>query len=198
MRLNGVGARRRTRYKVTTKVDAQLPVAPNLLARDFTADRPNVKWLADITYLDTYEGWLYLAAVMDVYSRRIVGWSMHTRLKTALVEDALRMALGQRAHDDKLLHHSDRGSQYTSDDYQTLLAQAQITPSMSGTGNCYDNAMMESFFATLKTECADHRFASRAEARQAIFEFIEVWYNRHRRHSALNYLTPAEFEALSC
>jgi transposase InsO family protein len=198
MRLNGVVARRRTRYKVTTKVDAQLPVAPNLLARDFTADRPNVKWLADITYLDTYEGWLYLAAVMDVYSRRIVGWSMHTRLKTALVEDALRMALGQRAHDDKLLHHSDRGSQYTSDDYQTLLAQAQITPSMSGTGNCYDNAMMESFFATLKTECADHRFASRAEARQAIFEFIEVWYNRHRRHSALNYLTPAEFEALSC
>jgi len=196
MRLNGVVVRRRKRYKVTTKVDSRLPAAPNVLARDFTADRPNVKWLADITYIDTREGWLYLAAVLDVYSRRIVGWSMHTRLKTELVEDALRMALGQRDHDDDLLHHSDRGSQYTSSDYQTLLSQAQITPSMSGTGNCYDNAMMESFFATLKTECADYRFATRAEARQAIFEFIEVWYNRQRRHSALNYLTPAEFEAL--
>ena len=133
MRLNGVVARRRKRYKLTTKVDSRLPVAPNLLARDFTADRPNVKWLADITYIDTREGWLYLAAVMDVYSRRIVGWSMQTRLKTELVEDALRMALEQREHDDDLLHHSDRGSQYTSDDYQTLLTQAQITPSMSGT-----------------------------------------------------------------
>jgi hypothetical protein len=146
-----------------------------VLNREFTAERPNAKWLADITYLDTYEGWLYLAAVLDVYSRRIVGWSMHTRLTTDLVEDALRMALGQRPHADDLLHHSDRGSQYTSGNYQTLLAQAQITPSMSGTGNCYDNAMMESFFATLKTECADHRFATRAEARRAIFEFIEVW-----------------------
>jgi len=198
MRLNGVMARRRKRCKVTTKVDARLPVAPNLLARDFTADRPNTKWLADITYIDTYEGWLYLATVLDIYSRRIVGWSMHTRMTTDLVEDALRMALGQRDHDDELLHHSDRGSQYTSGDYQTLLAQAQITPSMSGTGNCYDNAMMESFFATLKTECADYRFVTRADARQAIFEFIEVWYNRQRRHSALNYLTPAEFEALPC
>lgn len=196
MRLNEVVARRRKRYKVTTKVDTRSPVAPNVLARDFTAKRPNAKWLADITYIDTYEGWLYLAAVMDVYSRRIVGWSMHSRMKTELVEAALHMALGQRDHDEDLLHHSDRGSQYTSDDYQTLLTQAQITPSMSGTGNCYDNAMMESFFATLKTECADSRFATRAEARQAIFEFIEVWYNRQRRHSALNYLTPAEFEAL--
>jgi putative transposase len=149
MRLNGVVARRRKRYKVTTKVDARLPVGPNLLARDFTADRPNVKWLADITYIDTYEGWSYLAAVMDVYSRRIVGWSMHTRMATDLVEDALRMALGQREHDDALLHHSDRGSQYTSGHYQTLLAQAQITSSMSGIGNCYDNAMMGSLFATL-------------------------------------------------
>ena len=123
---------------------------------------------------------------------------MHTRMTTDRVENARRMALGQRPHADDLLHHSDRGSQYTSGDYQTLLAQAPITPSMSGTGNCYDNAMMESFFATLKTECADHRFATRAEARRAIFEFIEVWYNRQRRHSALNYLTPAEFEAVSC
>jgi putative transposase len=196
MRLNGVVARRRKRYKVTTQVDRRLPVAPNLLARDFTADRPNAKWLADITYIDTYEGWLYPAAVLDVYSRRIVGWSMHTLLKTALVEDALHMALGQRVHDDDLLHHSDRGSQYTSGDYRALLAKTHITASMSGTGNCYDNAMMESFFATLKTECADYRFATRAEARHAIFEFIEVWYNRRRRHSALNYLTPAEFEAL--
>jgi putative transposase len=123
---------------------------------------------------------------------------MHTRLTTDLVEDALRMVLGQRPRAGDLLHHSDRGSQYTSGDYQTLLAQAQITPSMSGTGNYYDHAMMESFFATLKTACADHRFATRAEARRAIFEFIEVWPNRQRRHSALNYLTPAEFEALPC
>ena len=198
MQLNGVVARRRNRYKVTTEVDARSPVAPNVLNREFTAERPNTKWLADITYLDTYEGWLYLAAVLDVYSRRIVGWSMHTRMTTNLVENALRMALGQRPHAGDLLHHSDRGSQYTSGDYQWLLTQAQITPSMSGTGNCYDNAMMESFFATLKTECADHRFATRAEARRTIFEFIEVWYNRQRRHSALNYLTPVEFEALPC
>jgi len=131
---------------------------------------------------------------MDVYSRRIVGWSMQTHMTTDLVEDALRLALGQRDPDEALLHHSDRGSQYTSGHYQTLLTRAQITPSMSSTGNCYDNAMMESFFATLKTECADHRFAARAEARQAIFEFIEVWYNRQRRHSALGYLSPATFE----
>lgn len=198
MRLNGVVARRRKRYKVTTKVDAQSPVAPNVLARDFTADRPDSKWVADITYIDTYEGWLYLAAVLDVYSRRVVGWSMHARLMTELVENALRMALGQRTPEEEMLHHSDRGSQYTSRDYQTLLAKAHITPSMSSTGNCYDNAMMESFFATLKTECADRRFVTRAEARRTIFEFIEVWYNRQRRHSALGYLSPVAFEALPC
>lgn len=197
MRTNGIVARRRKRYKVTTQVDARRPVAPNVLARDFTADRPNAKWLADITYIDTYEGWLYLAALMDVYSRRIVGWSMQIHMRSELSEDALLMALGQRKLVDDLLHHSDRGSQYTSGAYQTLLTQAQITASMSGAGSCYDNAMMESFFATLKAECADHRFATRAAARQAIFEFIEVWYNRQRRHSALNYLTPAEFEAVS-
>ncbi len=196
MRLNGVAARRRKHYKVTTKVDTQSPVASNLLARDFTADHPNTKWVADITYIDTYEGWLYLAAVMDVYSRRIVGWSMHTRMTTDLVENALRMALAQRTPQDDLLHHSDRGSQYTSGDYQTLLTQAQLTPSMSGPGNCYDNAMMESFFATLKSECADHRFATRAQARRALFEYIEVWYNRQRRHSALDYRSPVAFEAL--
>ena len=197
MQRHDLVARRRRRYKTTTRANPRLPVAPNLLARDFSAERPNAKWLADITYIDTHEGWLYLAAVLDAYSRRIVGWSMQTRMTTKLVEDALQMALGQRSIDTSLLHHSDQGSQYTSHDYQALLAQAQITASMSGTGNCYDNAMMESFFATLKFECADYRFATRAAARYAIFEFIEVWYNRQRRHSALGYRSPVVFEALS-
>ncbi len=139
---------------------------------------------------------MYLAAVLDVFSRRIVGWSMQKRMTKSLVIDALQMALGQRNTTDNLLHHSDRGSQYTSADYQDLLQSCDITVSMSGTGNCYDNAMMESFFATLKAEWVTHRYATRDLARRDIFEFIEVWYNRQRRHSALGYLSPLAFERL--
>jgi transposase InsO family protein len=169
-------------------------VADNLLGRDFTAQAPNQKWLGDITYIATQEGWLYLASLEDVCSRRIVGWAMDERLKGELVERALRMALARRQPAKGLLHHSDRGSQYAAHPYRRLLAQEGVLVSMSRTGNCYDNAMKESFFATLKAECASRPFATRAEARTAIFEYIEVFYNRQRLHSALGYLSPEQFE----
>lgn len=195
MRLHGLrGLDRRSKRPKTTQSSHPYPVAANLLSRDFTASAPNQKWLADITYIDTQEGFLYLAGVEDVFSRRIVGWAMDDRLETALVERALRMALGQRQPQAGLLHHSDQGSQYASLDYRRLLARRQITVSMSRTGNCYDNAMMESFWATLKAECASRVFPSRSAARLAIFEFIEGWYNRQRLHSALGYLSPEQFE----
>ena len=155
---------------------------------------PNQVWTADITYLDTAEGWLYLATVLDLYSRRIVGWAMAEHMETSLVRDALQMALNQRHPAAGLLHHSDRGRQYASAEYQAVLAAHGIECSMSRRGNCYDNAVHESFFGTLKSECADGRFASRTAARQCVFEYIEVWYNRQRRHSTLGYLSPAEFE----
>ena len=197
MRRHGIRARQKHRYKTTTQRQPSRPAAPNLLQQDFHADAVNEKWLADITYIDTYEGWLYLATVLDTYSRTIVGWSMSTRLQSQLVEDALLMGLGRRQITADLLHHSDQGSQYTSQDYLNLLAEHHIQVSMSGTGNCYDNAMMESFFATLKTEWVIERYATRQQARQAIFEYIEVWYNRERRHSALGYLSPEQFERLA-
>lgn len=196
MRQDGLKARCRRRYRVTTQADQRHPVAANVLARDFTAQQANQKWVADITYIDTHEGWLYLAAVLDVFSRRIVGWSMQKRMTKTLVIDALQMALLQRDKTDDLLHHSDRGSQYTSADYLDLLQARGITASMSGTGNCYDNAMMESFFATLKAEWVTHRYPTRGLARRDIFEFIELWYNRQRRHSSLGYLSPLAFERL--
>lgn len=197
MRLNNIRAKRKQRYKTTTKRHPSREPAPNLLAQDFNADAANEKWVADITYIDTRDGWLYLAAILDVYSRKIVGWSMSERLQKQLVEDALVMAIGRRELHGKLIHHSDQGSQYTSHDFLKLLAQQHIQVSMSGTGNCYDNAMMESFFATLKTECVTERFETRQQARQTIFEYIEVWYNRRRRHSALGYLSPEQFEQLA-
>jgi len=197
MRLNGIQARRKQRYKTTTKRHPDTIPAPNLLAQDFTATTTNEKWVADITYIDTCEGWLYLAAILDVYSRKIVGWSMSKRLQTSLVEDTLIMAIGRRDLPDRLIHHSDQGSQYTSHDFSVLLRQYAIQVSMSGVGNCYDNAMMESFFATLKTECVTERFETWQQARQLIFEYIEVWYNRCRRHSALGYLSPEQFEQLA-
>lgn len=199
MKLHGIRARQKRRYKQTTKANPRLPAAANLLARDFSASGPNQKWVADITYISTHEGWLYLAAVLDVFSRQVVGWSMSDRLKTPLVADALRMALQRRQPPAGLLHHSDRGSQYASHDYQRLLRERRIRVSMSGAGNAYDNALMESFFATLKTECVDRRrFDTRAQARLQLFEYIEVWYNRQRRHSALGYLNPVLFEQLHC
>jgi putative transposase len=197
MRNNGiVGKTPRRKRPVTTQREVGALAAPNLLAQDFTASRPDEIWLSDITYIDTAEGWLYLALVMDLFSRTIVGWSMADHMQATLVELALLMALGRRLPDldGDLLHHSDQGSQYTSALVQALLAQHHIQVSMSGVGNCYDNAPMESFIGKLKTECASYQFATHREARQVIFEHIEVWYNRHRLHSSLGYTSPAAFE----
>jgi transposase InsO family protein len=194
MRLHRIRARQVRRFHRTTDSLPGLPVAPNRLNQEFSARAPNQVWTADITYLDTAEGWLYLATVLDLYSRRIVGWSMADHMETSLVRDALQMALTQRQPAAGLLHHSDRGRQYASAGYQAVLAAHGVECSMSRRGNCYDNAVHESFFGTLKSECADVRFASRIAARQSVFEYIEVWYNRQRRHSTLGYLSPAEFE----
>lgn len=178
----------------TTLSDPTHAPAPNILNRNFEASRCDEVWLTDITYIDTDEGYLYLAGVMDLYSRQIVGMAMADHLRTELVETALDMALQQRQPDDDLLHHSDRGSQYTSEVYQNRLSKVGITVSMSRTANCLDNAPMESFWATLKRECADLVFASHHQARTAIFSYIMTFYNRTRRHSALGYLSPLEFE----
>ena len=195
MKRAGIVAKSRRLYKVsTTDSKHNYPVAPNLLNRNFSADRPNEKWLTDITYIPTKEGWLYLATVLDVCSRRVVGWAMDKHMDESLVERALQMAATHRQPGQGVLHHSDRGSQYASADYQRLLSSHQMVCSMSRKGDCYDNAMMESFFSTLKSECADGVFDSRSEARHTIFEYIEVWYNRERRHSALGYQSPEAFE----
>jgi transposase InsO family protein len=197
MRLYGLRAKHTRRYRVTTKRKRAHPVAPNLLRRDFCADRPNQKWLADITYIPTAEGWLYLAAILDLYARRVVGWAMAERMNDDLVVKALKMAFHQRHLDGALLHHSDQGSQYTGHVYQTLLKNQGIQVSMNGVGNWYDNAPMESFFGTLKSEWVNHAvFATRTEARTALFFYIEAFYNRRRRHSALDYLSPDAFEKL--
>ena len=181
----------------TTQQRSGARTAPNLLAQDFRASRPNEKWVGDITYIDTAEGWLYMASILDLYSRRVVGWAMADRMDASLVENAWKMAVINRHPPALLLHHTDRGSQYTSEAYWKLLENAQCKVSMSRTGNCYDNATMESFFATLKGECAFKPFDTKTEARTTLFEFIEVWYNRQRLHSALGYLSPVEFEKLS-
>ncbi len=181
----------------TTRQRPGARMAPNLLNREFWASQPNQKWVGDVTYIDTAEGWLYLASILDLYSRRVVGWAMGERIDASLVEKAWKMAVTHRHPPANLLHHTDRGSPYTSQTYLKLLEQARCHISMSRTGNCYDNAAMESFFATLKGECAYQQFATKAEARTALFEFIEVWYNRHRLHSALGFLSPIEFEQSS-
>ncbi len=196
MRLAGLQVRRPRRTHTTTDSRHALPVAENVLDRAFDAPAPNRKWAADITYIGTREGWLYLAVVMDLFSRRIIGWSMQSTCARGLVMDALRMALHQRSCSERVLHHSDRGSQYASGDYQHLLAVAEMQCSMSRKGDCFDNAVVESFFGTLKTELVYHQqYTTRAEARSAIFEYVEVFYNRQRRHSALSYLSPAAYEA---
>jgi len=162
---------------------------------DFTAERPDEKWLTDISYIPTAEGWLYLAAIMDLFSRRIVGWAMDARMTSSLVESALRMAIRQRQPQTGVIHHSDRGSQYTGGDYQKLLTSHLMAASMSSTGNCYDNAPMESFLGTLKMEWTRHRrYRTREEAKTDIFFYIEGFYNRRRRHSALGYVSPVDFE----
>jgi len=198
MRLHQMtGRKRQKRHPVTTQRDANAIPAPNLLNQDFSASAPNQKWVSDITYIETEEGWLYLASILDLFSRKVVGWAMADHMQTALVEDALKMALLQRQPEAGLLHHSDQGRQYTSAAYRGRLAHSHCQVSMSRVGNCYDNAVMESFFGTLKTECASQLFATRAQARTAIFEFIEAWYNRQRLHSSLDYLSPTEFEQKS-
>ena len=189
-----VGRSPRRKQPVTTQRALGVSAAPNRLAQNFTASRPDETWLADITYIETGEGWCYLAVVMDLFTRQIVGWSLADHLQATLVEHALRMALGRRAPQPDLVHHSDRGSQYTSGLIQDLLAAHHIQVSMSGIGNCYDNAPMESCIGTLKTEALPDLPATRAAARRVVFEYIEVWYNRQRLHSSLGYLSPAAFE----
>lgn len=196
MRQLGLSVQRPERWlPTTTQVNTAHPMQPNTLARDFTATAPNQKWVADITYIPTREGWLYVAGIVDLFSRQVVGLSMESRMLTDLVARAWHMAQQQRRPNAGLLHHSDRGSQYTSQRYQAHMADHQVQVSMSRTGECWDNAPMESFWATLKRECATTLFETRSQAQAAIFEYVMVFYNRIRRHSRLGYLSPAAFEA---
>jgi transposase InsO family protein len=195
MRREGVAAKTRRKFRVTTDSNHGRPVAENVLDRRFEPEAPDRAWTADITYVATAQGWLYLAAVEDLYSRRIVGWSMSSRIGSRLVVDALEMALAARRPGEGLVAHSDRGSQYASEHYQELLAGHGITCSMSRRANCWDNAAMESFVASLKKELTHgETFATREEARTRIFEYIEVYFNRIRRHTSLGYMSPAECE----
>jgi transposase InsO family protein len=192
---HGIAAKTTKKFRQTTDSNHDRPVADNLLGRQFEQAGANEAWVTDITYIPTREGWLYLAAVEDLYSRRVVGWAMADRMTSRLVVDALEMAVQRRLPEAGLLAHSDRGSQYASDHYRRLLEEQGISCSMSGRGDCWDNAPMESFFASLKKELVHHEdYATRAEARASIFEYIEVFYNRKRRHSSLGYLSPAEHE----
>jgi transposase InsO family protein len=200
MRQAGIQAThsKRRRRVVTTRANPNLPVAPNVLNRQFTATAPDQKWVTDITYIPTDQGWLYLAVVLDLFSRKVVGWAMDTHMNTALPLQALRMALNNRQPQAGLLHHSDRGSQYASTIYQAVLQSQTMQPSMSRTANCYDNAVMESFFSSLKAELVDHHhFVSVVQARSEIFLYIEAFYNRKRLHSTLGYRSPEQFEATS-
>jgi putative transposase len=196
MKAAGLCGRQRRRYRaLTTDSNHDQPIAPNRLAQAPKATAPNQLWVADITYVETKEGWLYLAAVLDLYSRKIVGWAMSQRIDTALVLNALAMALLHRSPPANVLFHSDRGVQYASSDYRRALDQAGLVASMSRRGNCYDNATMESFWSTLKLELIYRRnFETRAQACRQIFDYIETFYNRQRTHSALNYCSPVDFE----
>jgi len=198
MRQAGIAAKTKRKFKPTTDSNHALPVAQNLLDRQFEPDEPNASWVADITYIPTREGWLYLAVVEDLFSRMVVGWSMAETMTSRLVVDALEMALARRLTlkgSSGLVAHSDRGSQYASDHYQRRLSEERIGCSMSRRGDCWDNAPMESFFASLKKELVHHEdYATREQAKASIFEYIEAFYNRVRRHSALGYVAPAEYE----
>ena len=196
MRERGIVGVSRRRFVVTTRRSTNNTAAPDLVDRDFTADRPNKLWVADITYVPTWAGFLFLAIVLDVFSRRIVGWAMATHLKTELVLDALEMAIMQRKP-DAVTHHSDHGSQYTSLAFGKRCEELGVRPSMGSVGDAYDNAMAESFFATLECELLNRwRFKTQMEARHAIFRFIEGWYNPHRRHSSLGNISPVSYEKL--
>ena len=199
LREAGLQGKATRKFRVTTRAAAAHPIAPNHLNRTFAPGAIgglNRVWAADLTFLPTRAGWLYLAVVLDLGSRRVIGWAMDRTITRALPLAALQMALAQRQHPTHVLHHSDRGRQYSSAEYQAQLAEAQCTVSMSRKGDCWDNAVVESFFATLKTELAhDANWATRADAQHAVFEYLEVWYNRQRLHSTLGYRTPVEYEA---
>ena len=198
MKENNIAAKTKRKFKATTNSKHSYPVAPNLLNQNFKATKPNQIWVADITYIPTDEGWLYLAAIVDLFQRKVVGWAMDSTMTKQLCIDALNQAIGRCRPSRGLIHHSDRGVQYASNEYKNVLKNYGITQSMSRKGNCYDNACMESFFGTLKTELIYFtRFKTRAEARLAIFEYIEVFYNRIRLHSKLGYRSPEDFEKLS-
>jgi len=195
MERQGLVAKAARKFKVTTDSKHSLPVAPNLLEQDFSATGPNQKWVGDITYLMTSEGWLYLAVIIDLYSRAVIGWSMSNRMTADLVCSALNMALFRRGFPKSVIVHSDRGSQYCSHDYRDLIKKHQLVQSMSRKGNCWDNAVAESFFHSLKVEALqDEPIMDRETMRQHVFEYIEVDYNKTRRHSALGYLSPENFE----
>lgn len=198
MKRQGLRAKAAKKFKATTNSNHNLPVAPNLLQQDFTATAPNQKWVGDITYIQTEEGWLYLAVVIDLYSRLVVGWSMDERMTADLVCNALQMALWRRHMPKGVIVHSDRGSQYCSGRYQQLLSHHELVCSMSAKGNCYDNACAESFFHTFKVEAVHGEpVVPREEMRHIVFEYIEVEYNRTRRHSTNGYISPEMFEAQS-
>ena len=195
MKLNGLHCKTQRKFRITTDSNHKLPVAPNLLNRDFTASMPDQKYVGDITYIPTQEGWLYLATVIDLYSRRIIGWSMDKSMSATLVNDALLMAIWSRRPKPGLLWHTDRGSQYASESHRKILKTHHIKQSMSRKGNCWDNAVAESFFHTLKTELTHHyQFKTREEAKTIIFEYIEVFYNRKRLHSTNGYMSPMSYE----
>jgi putative transposase len=192
---NGIRAKSARKLRCTTDSNHPLPVAANVLGREFDPEGPNESWVADITYVPTREGWLYLAVVEDLYSRKVVGWSMAATMESRLVVDALEMAVQRRLPGEGLVAHSDRGSQYASEHYQLLLGKHGIECSMSGVGQCWDNAPAESFFASLKKELVHHEdYQTREEARASIFEYVEVFYNNQRLHSSLGYVTPAAYE----
>lgn len=196
MKKYGIRAKTRRKFRVTTDSKHSHPVATNLLERNFSPEKPNAVWGADITYVWTKEGWLFLAVLIDLFSRQVVGWSMDERITKELTLNALKMALHRRRPGPGLIHHSDRGSQYACADYQRVLGAHKIICSMSRKGNCWDNAVVESFFHSLKTECIYwEEFETREQARRKIFEWIEILYNRTRRHSTLGYLSPVNFEA---
>jgi len=196
MRQSELRSKAQRRFVVkTTDSQHPHPIAENILNRDFQVDQPDTAWVTDITYIPTLEGWLYLAVVLDLCTRRVVGWATADHLRAELAGTALQMALSHRQPSQGVLHHSDRGVQYASEEYRAILAEHQIQASMSRIGNCYDNAVAESFFSTLKRELVHHeKYKTREEASQSLFEFIEVFYNRQRRHSTLDYRSPAEFE----
>lgn len=195
MRAMGISVRSRRRFQVTTRANPEHAKAPNVLERDFTATQPNERWVADISYVWTDEGWCYLAVILDLFSRAVVGWSLDTTMTTELPLRALATAVARRRPEAQLLHHSDRGCQYTSDDYRRELENLGVVVSMSRKGNCWDNAVAESFFATIKTELVHRQtWTGRIELRAAVFDYIEVFYNRQRLHSTLGYRTPEEVE----